>query len=68
MEKSPSLEAYCHSTSQEIPQLLGNPEAHYRIHESPLLVPILRQLHIHFHLPRSFQKNPSNSEALCNIS
>jgi hypothetical protein len=44
MEQRPSCEANSFSASQEIAHILWNPEVHYRIHKSPLPVPILGQL------------------------
>ena len=39
-EQSPSWEANRFSANQEIPRILWNPKLHYRIHNSPLPVPV----------------------------
>jgi hypothetical protein len=56
MEQSPYSEANSHSSSQEIPHLLWNPKVHYRVHNSPTLVPNLSQLHPVHIFPPYFPK------------
>ena len=45
MEQSPSWEANQFAASEEIPRILQNPNAFYRIHKCPSPVPVLNQLH-----------------------
>jgi hypothetical protein len=44
MELSRFLEAANYAATQELPSILWNPKVHYRVHKSPLLVPILSQI------------------------
>jgi hypothetical protein len=46
----------CHSASHEIPRLLWNLKIHYRVHNSPPLVPILSHMQPVHTFPPNFPK------------
>jgi hypothetical protein len=60
MEQSPSWEAKSHSSSQEIPRILWNPEVHYRVHKRLPLVPIPSQMNPVHTFPPYFSQVHSN--------
>jgi hypothetical protein len=60
MEQRPSSEANSHSSSQEIPRLLWNPNVLYRFHNIPPLVPVLSQMNPLEIFPSCFPKIHSN--------
>jgi hypothetical protein len=59
MEQNPSSEVNSHSASQEIPRLLWNPKAHYRVYQSPPLVRTLIQMYPIHNFPNIFRRIPS---------
>jgi len=56
VEHRPYWETNDLSTSPEIPRLLRNPHVHYRVHNSPPVDPILRQMNPVHNFPSSFPK------------
>jgi len=61
MEQILCWEANSHSASQEIPRILWNLKVHYRVHKSPSLVPVLRQMSRFHTLPLYFSNIYSNT-------
>jgi hypothetical protein len=56
MDKNIFWEANSHSANQEIPRLLQNPKAHYRVYKSPPLARILIQINPVYNFPSCFYK------------
>jgi len=54
------LKCYSYSASQEITRLFWNPNVYYSVHSSPLLVPILSQMHPGHTFPPYFRNIHSN--------
>jgi hypothetical protein len=54
MEQSSFWEANSQSATQEIYRLLLEPNDHYRVHNSPPMVPVLNQMHPVHHFPSYF--------------
>jgi len=54
IEQNPSSEANSHSSSQEIPYIIWNPNVRYRVYKSSPLVPILSHINPIHILPPNF--------------
>jgi len=60
MQYNPSWDANRSSASPEIPQIVWNLKAHYCIHTSPPLVPMLSQMNLVHTIPSYFCNNGFN--------
>jgi hypothetical protein len=56
MELSPSWEAVSRSATQEFRKMIWNPKVHYRLHKSPLMIPILSWINSVYNSPSYFSK------------
>jgi len=65
MKKSLSWETYTRSANQEISRLLWNPKVHYRVHNSPPVIPILCYMNPVRNLAPCFFKIYFNTFLLC---
>jgi hypothetical protein len=58
---NPFREAANCAASKELPSILRNPKVHYRVHKSPLLVPVLSHINQIHTIPSYFSKiHPNN--------
>jgi hypothetical protein len=60
MKLSPSWVTASCAATQEISNILRNPKVHYRVHKSPLIVPILSQINQVHTTPSYLSKNQFN--------
>jgi hypothetical protein len=63
MQQNSSWEADSHSANQEIPGIIRSPTVHYRVHNSPPLVPMLCQMNPIHNFPLYFPN--IHSDIIC---